>query len=73
MGLPRARESRARTFFNRYVPTDAHVFMCGPLPFMRDARRTLIGKGVSPANIRYEVFGPDLWAQNPENAEATAA
>ena len=55
------------------VPTDAHVFMCGPLPFMRDARRTLIGKGVSPANIRYEVFGPDLWAQNPENAEATAA
>ena len=55
------------------VPTDARVFMCGPLPFMRDARRTLIRKGVSPAHIKYEVFGPDLWAQNPDAAETAAA
>ncbi|GAB49347.1 globin domain-containing protein [Mobilicoccus pelagius] len=55
------------------VPAGAHVFMCGPLPFMRDARRTLIRKGVAPENIRYEVFGPDLWAQNPDAAETEAA
>lgn len=50
------------------IPTDAKVFMCGPLPFMRDVRAALIGKGVSSDNIGYEVFGPDLWAQNPANA-----
>lgn len=47
------------------VPQDATVFMCGPLPFMRGVRRTLMDKGISSENIRYEVFGPDLWAQNP--------
>ncbi|MDO5626918.1 MAG: globin domain-containing protein [Mobilicoccus sp.] len=47
------------------IPADATVFMCGPLPFMREARRTLLDKGVSSEKMRYEVFGPDLWAQNP--------
>ncbi|WP_336660706.1 globin domain-containing protein [Leucobacter sp. USHLN153] len=47
------------------VPTEAEVFMCGPLPFMQMARKSLIGKGVPADNIHYEVFGPDLWAQNP--------
>lgn len=47
------------------VAADSRVFMCGPLPFMQAARRELIGKGVPSANIHYEVFGPDLWAQNP--------
>ncbi len=47
------------------VPQNATVFMCGPLPFMRTVRRTLMDKGVSSEKIRYEVFGPDLWAQNP--------
>lgn len=50
------------------VPTDAHVFMCGTLPFMRAVREQLVAKGVSPTNISYEVFGPDLWAQNPDAA-----
>lgn len=45
------------------VPADARVFMCGPLPFMQAARTALVAKGVHPENIRYEVFGPDLWAQ----------
>lgn len=49
------------------VPTDAQVFMCGPLPFMRAVRRTLMDKGVDARNISYEVFGPDLWAQDPES------
>ena len=48
------------------VPSDAKVFMCGPLPFMRNVRTQLLDKGVSSENIGYEVFGPDLWAQNPE-------
>ena len=50
------------------VPTDAKVFMCGPLPFMRDARAALIRRGVPSRNIRYEVFGPDLWAGAPDAA-----
>ena len=49
------------------LPTDARVFMCGPLPFMRAVRRELMDKGVPARNISYEVFGPDLWAQDPES------
>lgn len=50
------------------VPADAEVFMCGPLPFMRTSRLALMEKGIHNENIHYEVFGPDLWAQNPETA-----
>jgi nitric oxide dioxygenase len=44
------------------LPDDIQVFTCGPLPFMRLVRSTLLDRGVPPARIRYEVFGPDLWA-----------
>lgn len=54
------------------IPSGAKVFMCGPLPFMQVVRRTLIDKGVAPEDISYEVFGPDLWAQNPDNADNAA-
>ncbi|MEU0894815.1 globin domain-containing protein [Streptomyces massasporeus] len=37
------------------------AYLCGPLPFMRAVRTQLIAKGVAPADIHYEVFGPDLW------------
>ncbi|MFD4502510.1 globin domain-containing protein [Streptomyces sp. NPDC058457] len=37
------------------------AYLCGPLPFMRAVRTQLLAKGVSPADIHYEVFGPDLW------------
>lgn len=47
------------------VPAEATVFMCGPLPFMQIARRSLMQKGIPSDSIHYEVFGPDLWAQNP--------
>lgn len=47
------------------LPEKAQVFMCGSLPFMQSARRSLIDQGVSSENIHYEVFGPDLWAQQP--------
>lgn len=47
------------------LPQDAEVFMCGPLPFMQIARKTLMNQGVPPEAIHYEVFGPDMWAQRP--------
>jgi nitric oxide dioxygenase len=43
------------------VPTDARVYLCGPLPFMELVRRTLLQRGVPERNIHYEVFGPDTW------------
>ncbi|MFI9820738.1 globin domain-containing protein [Streptomyces sp. NPDC052013] len=43
------------------VPSGTRAYLCGPLPFMRAVREQLIGKGVAPADIHYEVFGPDLW------------
>jgi len=47
------------------LPAEAEVFMCGPLPFMQIARKTLMDQGVPSESIHYEVFGPDMWAQNP--------
>ncbi|MCH5677135.1 globin domain-containing protein [Streptomyces gilvus] len=43
------------------VPDGTRAYLCGPLPFMRAVRAQLIEKGVAPADIHYEVFGPDLW------------
>ncbi|GAA4086864.1 globin domain-containing protein [Streptomyces shaanxiensis] len=43
------------------VPQGTRAYLCGPLPFMRAVRSQLIGQGVAPADIHYEVFGPDLW------------
>jgi nitric oxide dioxygenase len=52
------------------LPEDIQVFTCGPLPFMRHVRSTLLSRGVPAARIRYEVFGPDLWAaQTPPASE----
>ena len=49
-------------------PSEAQVFMCGPLAFMQEARKALLANGILPERIHYEVFGPDLWAQNPDAA-----
>lgn len=43
------------------VPTDAQVYLCGPLPFMESVRRSLLAHNVPERNIHYEVFGPDTW------------
>ncbi|MFF0970277.1 globin domain-containing protein [Streptomyces sp. NPDC003703] len=43
------------------VPAGTRAYLCGPLPFMRAVREQLLGRGVAPADIHYEVFGPDLW------------
>ncbi|GAA5204667.1 globin domain-containing protein [Microbacterium jejuense] len=50
------------------LPAEATVFMCGPLPFMRASRSTLMARGIPSDRIHYEVFGPDLWAQQPDAA-----
>ncbi|GAA4233310.1 FAD-binding oxidoreductase [Actinomadura meridiana] len=43
------------------LPPKPRVFMCGPIPFLREVRRGLLAAGVSDERIHYEVFGPDLW------------
>ncbi|MEU1402453.1 globin domain-containing protein [Streptomyces sp. NPDC005728] len=43
------------------VRPGARAYLCGPLPFLRAVRSQLIAKGVAPADVHYEVFGPDLW------------
>lgn len=50
------------------LPTDPIVFMCGPLPFMQAIRTQLLQREIPAEQIHYEVFGPDLWAQNPVDA-----
>lgn len=47
------------------LPDGVEVFTCGPLAFMRLVRSTLLERGVPAERIRYEVFGPDLWAAQP--------
>ncbi len=49
------------------LPADASVYLCGPLSFMREVRSQLLRGGIPARNVRYEVFGPDLWL-----ADATA-
>ncbi|MGW5497382.1 globin domain-containing protein [Streptomyces olivaceoviridis] len=48
------------------LPADADVYLCGPLPFMRAVRTQLLHAGIPARNIRYEVFGPDLWLAHAE-------
>ena len=43
------------------LPVNATYYLCGPLPFMQAVRSALIERQVSPRDIQYEVFGPDLW------------
>jgi nitric oxide dioxygenase len=47
------------------LPPDIQVFTCGPLPFMRHVRASLLARGIPADRIQYEVFGPDLWANRP--------
>ncbi|MFC4532169.1 globin domain-containing protein [Sphaerisporangium dianthi] len=43
------------------LPEGVVACLCGPLPFMREARSQLLARGVPASDIHYEVFGPDLW------------
>ena len=48
------------------LPSGAQYYLCGPVPFMQSVRSQLIDAGVTPAQIQYEVFGPDLWQADTE-------
>ena len=39
----------------------ATYYLCGPMPFLKATRASLIDRGIAPQDIQYEVFGPDLW------------
>lgn len=43
------------------LPADASLYLCGPLPFMRNIRNEAINAGIPATKIHYEVFGPDIW------------
>ncbi|ACU37684.1 globin domain-containing protein [Actinosynnema mirum] len=45
---------------------DADFYLCGPLPFMRDVRTSLLRRGVDTGRIRFEVFGSDLWTSGAD-------
>ena len=61
---PPTTAPRRATWTSRELPLedDVQVFTCGPLPFMRHVRASLLARGVPASSIRYEVFGPDLWS-----------
>ncbi|WP_203999625.1 globin domain-containing protein [Micromonospora lutea] len=44
---------------------DAHVHLCGPLPFMNAVRGGLLRRGVPVERIAYEVFGPGMLRGEP--------
>jgi nitric oxide dioxygenase len=52
------------------LPDDALYYLCGPVPFMQAVRSALIGRGVAPRDIQYEVFGPDLWQADADTEPA---
>jgi nitric oxide dioxygenase len=52
------------------LPADATYYLCGPLPFMQAVRSALIERGVTPKDIQYEVFGPDLWQADLDRRSA---
>jgi ferredoxin-NADP reductase/MOSC domain-containing protein YiiM len=44
------------------VPREADFYLCGPIAFMRDFTRGLLGWGVPRGRIHSEIFGPGTWA-----------
>ncbi|MFT4025651.1 MAG: PDR/VanB family oxidoreductase [Novosphingobium sp.] len=41
-------------------PEDAHVYICGPAPFIEAASAAAIGRGFASAQVHYEHFGADV-------------
>lgn len=62
VGGPRVQVREGRADVSALVLSpDTTAYLCGPLPFMRAVRGGLLARGLSPAAVHYEVFGPDLW------------
>jgi ferredoxin-NADP reductase/MOSC domain-containing protein YiiM len=40
------------------VPADADFYLCGPVGFLQDLRRSLSSLGVPPGRLHSEIFGP---------------
>jgi nitric oxide dioxygenase len=55
------------------LSADAEYYLCGPLAFMQMVRSALILRGVPARDIRYEVFGPDLWLAEFQSADPVLA
>ncbi|MGW5052528.1 globin domain-containing protein [Actinokineospora sp. NPDC004072] len=43
---------------------DTTAYLCGPVPFMRDVRSSLLRRGLPAERVRYEVFGPGMLDQH---------
>lgn len=50
------------------LPQDACYYVCGPLGFLRAIRGDVLARGVPARDVRYEVFGPDLWQADAQTA-----
>jgi len=55
------------------LPEDVQVFTCGPFAVHAPGAIVVAGGGVPAVQIRYEVFGPDLWAAQMPPAPAPAS
>ena len=55
------------------LPAGALHHLCGPVPFVRAVRSALLGRGVPARDVRYEVFGPDLWGADLAGEPAPGA
>ncbi|MEV6606997.1 globin domain-containing protein [Kutzneria sp. NPDC051319] len=48
------------------IPAGASAYLCGPLPFMRDVRASLLRRGMPAERVNFEVFGADLWSTDAD-------
>ncbi|WEL93076.1 hemin transporter, partial [Tsukamurella tyrosinosolvens] len=56
-----AGESRGRIDLEGLpVPSDAHAYLCGPLPFMTGVAEQLEGVGVPSERVWFEAFTPSV-------------
>ncbi|QUQ66279.1 globin domain-containing protein [Kutzneria sp. CA-103260] len=62
---PTARPGRVRPD-EIPLPAGASAYLCGPLPFMRDVRASLLRRGMPAERINFEVFGADLWSTDAD-------
>ncbi len=52
-------------FLESQIPSDAHVYFCGPPPFMNIVYRGLKACGFDESKLHFEFFGPKLDIGHP--------
>ncbi|MEK5521778.1 NO-inducible flavohemoprotein [Heyndrickxia sp. FSL W8-0423] len=62
----------SKSFLENIINEETITYICGPVPFLKNAVRILTELGVKDENIRYEFFGPamDLKAEEKETVKA---